>query len=76
LKNVTGVIVVSVDKGSEADDAGIKPEDIIVSLNGEKISSDSDFWGYIVDAPPGTKVKAKILRNGDEIEKEFEVKTK
>jgi S1-C subfamily serine protease len=45
-------------------------------LNGEKIGSDSDFWGYIVDVPPGSKVKARILRNGEEIEKEFEVRTK
>lgn len=76
LKNVSGVIVVSVDKGSEADDAGFKSEDIIISLNGEKIASDSDFWGYIVDAPLGTKVKARILRNGEESDKEFEVRTR
>lgn len=76
LKNVQGVIVVSVEKGSEGDNAGFKAEDIILSLNGEKISSDSDFWGYIVDLNPGDKIKAKILRGGEESEKEFELKTK
>ena len=76
LKNVAGVIVVNTEKGGEFDRAGIKAEDIILSLNDEKISSDSDFWGYIVDLNPGDKVKAKILRSGDEIEKEFELKTR
>jgi len=76
LKNVHGVIVVNVENGGEFDKSGIKAEDIILSLNGEKINSDSDFWGYIVDVNPGEKVKALILRNGEEIEKEFEVRTK
>jgi serine protease Do len=76
LKNVSGVIVVNLEKGGEFDNAGFKTDDIILSLNGEKITSDSDFWGYLIDLNPGEKVKAKILRNGDEIEKEFELKTK
>jgi len=76
LKNVQGVIVVSVEKGSPADKEGIKSEDIITSLNGEKISSDSDFWGLITEMNVGDKLKLIILRNGEEIEREFELKTK
>lgn len=76
LKNVTGVIVVSVEKGSAADNEGIKSEDIITNLNGEKITSDADFWGIITDMNIGDKIKLKILRSGQEIEKEFELKTK
>jgi|SRR4030095_620469 len=74
--NVQGVIVVSVEKGSEADKEGIKAEDIILSVNGEKIGTDSDFWGIITDMNIGDKVKLKVLRSGDEIEKEFELKVK
>jgi serine protease Do len=76
LKDVRGVIVVSVDNGSPADKEGIKAEDIITSLNGEKISSDSDFWGLITEMNTGDKLKLTILRKGDEIEKEFELKVK
>ena len=76
LKNVQGVIVVSADKGSEADKAGIKSEDLILAVNGEKISSDSDFWGIITEMNVGDKAKLKILRNGEELEKEIEVRTK
>lgn len=73
---VTGVIVVSVDKGSSADKEGIKPEDIILSVNGEKSSSDADFWGIIADMNIGDKITLVILRSGDEIKKDFELRVK
>ncbi len=76
LNNVSGVIVVSVDKGSAAENEGIKPEDIIISVNGEKIGSDADFWGIITDMNIGDKITLKILRSGSEIEKEFKLKVK
>lgn len=76
LTNVQGAIVVNVDKGSAADKEGLKPEDIILSVNGEKIGSDSDFWGIITDMNIGDKIKLKILRTGAESEKEFELKVK
>jgi len=76
LKNVQGVIVVNVEKGSPADKEGVKPEDIILSVNGEKIASDADFWGIITEMNIGDKIKLKILRSGEEIDKEFELSIK
>lgn len=76
LKSTNGALVVSVEKGSPADDAGIKAEDVITGVNGEKINSDYDFWGIITDMNIGDEVKVKLLRGGDEIEKEFKLKTK
>jgi serine protease Do len=76
LKDVSGVIIVSIEKGGDADNEGIKNNDIILSVNGEKVNSDADFWGIITELNPGDKVKLKILRAGDEIEKELEIKVK
>ncbi len=76
LKNTTGAIVVAVEKGSPADDAGIKAEDVITEVNGEKVNTDYDFWGIITDMNIGDEVKVKLQRGGDEIEKEFKLKTK
>ncbi|KXK50796.1 MAG: Trypsin-like serine protease [Chlorobi bacterium OLB5] len=76
LNNVSGAIVVNVEKGSAADSEGIKPEDIILYMNGEKISSDADFWGLILDMNIGEKVKLRILRSGKEIDVEFDLKVK
>lgn len=68
--------MVNVEKGSAADSEGIKPEDIILYMNGEKISSDADFWGLILDMNIGEKVKLRILRSGKEIDVEFDLKVK
>lgn len=76
LNNVQGAIVVNIEQGSAAAKEGILPEDLILSVNGEKIASDADFWGLILDMNIGDKIKLKILRKGDEIEKEFELKVK
>lgn len=76
LKKAEGVIVVNLDKGAEADKAGIKAEDIILSVNDEKISSDADFWGIITEMNIGDKIRLKILRGGEELEKELELTTK
>jgi len=76
LNNVTGVIVVSVENGSPADDAGIKADDVVIEMNGQKVASDVDFWGIITDMDIGDMIKLKILRNGDEIEKDFKLVTK
>jgi len=76
LNNVQGAIVVNIEQGSMAAKEGILPEDIILSVNGEKIGSDADFWGIILDMNIGDKIKLKILRKGEEIDKEFDLKVK
>jgi len=76
LKNTEGVIVVSVEKGGDGDKAGIKPNDIILSVNGEKVNSDSDFWGIITALNTGEKAKLEMLRDSSDLEKELEVNVK
>ena len=71
LKNVEGGAIVSqVFKGTAAYKAGLKPGDIIVSVNGKKISSSSDLPYMIFTLKPGSKVKLGIIRNGKLITKE------
>jgi serine protease Do len=75
LNAVRGVIVIAVQKGSPADDEGIKPEDVILTVNGENVNSEADFWGIVVEKRVGDKLKLTILRSGSEIEKEIEIKS-
>ncbi|RPI13381.1 MAG: PDZ domain-containing protein [Ignavibacteriae bacterium] len=76
LKKPQGAIVVSMERGTPIEDAGIKTEDIIIAVNGEAVNSDIDFWGIITDQNIGDKITLKIIRGGEEIEKSFELKTK
>ncbi len=64
LHNTRGAIVSQVFKNSAAAKAGIKPGDIIVSVNGKPIQSSNDLPYIISSMRPGTKVKLGIIRNG------------
>ena len=58
--------------GSISDNAGLKSEDIIIEVNGEKIMNEQDLIYSINDLRVGDTVKMKILRGGSE--KEIEMK--
>jgi len=52
---------------SPADLAGIQPKDIILEINGEKITKDNPLNQIILKYSPGNEVNLKILRNKKEI---------
>lgn len=61
-----GVVVVSVDPESAAGLAGIKEEDILISLNGEEVESASALRKYLyTDLSVGDKVTAKLYRGNE-----------
>lgn len=60
-----GMLIVSgVNTNSPADQAGLKVGDIILLLNGRKVSNDTELHNIIGLMRPGTKVVLKILRQG------------
>lgn len=65
LKNKNGVIVTQVQKGSVADKAGLKPEDVITFANGQQIRSEQDIILEVNDMKKGDILKLEILRNGE-----------
>lgn len=60
---VSGVYVAEVVQGSGAAAAGIKPTDIIVELDGKKVTKFEDLADILDTHKVGDTVKAKILRN-------------
>lgn len=64
LPDTSGVLVTSVQPGSGADKAGIKPMDVITEFNGEKVSDYSDLPSRVAPLPPGTKVTLTVIRDG------------
>lgn len=72
LDKVQGVVVTEVQKGSLSDNAGLKPEDVIIKANGENIRNEQDLLFVVNDMRTGETLKMDILRSGSE--KEIEMK--
>ena len=61
-----GTLVVNVVQGSPAEVAGLKPYDVILSLNGAPITSFSQLRTKLAFTAAGTAVTLKIKRDGEE----------
>lgn len=64
LSSNSGVLVAQVQPGSAADKAGIKPEDVIMSINGRAVQSYRDLRNTIGLLRVGDKLTLEILRGG------------
>jgi len=61
-----GSLVSEVVAGSAAEKAGIKENDVILSINGEKITKDNSTSKIIQKYNAGDKINLRILRDGKE----------
>ena len=59
-----GVLVSRLSESGAAAEAGIKPDDIILSFDGVSISSTSDLRIGLLDKRPGEHVAVTVLRRG------------
>jgi serine protease Do len=64
IETKKGVFVADVFKGDPADAAGIKPKDIIVEINGQKVETSRQLTSLIANIPVGQSAKLKIIRDG------------
>lgn len=68
LKDKTGILVSSVKAGSSADKAGLKRNDIVIAINGEKIEDSNVLRNKVAGTAPGTAIKITAIRDGKEQE--------
>ena len=64
----SGVLISSVQPGFAADKAGLKPGDIITSVDGRPIKDGDDLVNDISARKPGTTAKIGYMRNGQTLE--------
>ncbi len=64
LQRGGGAVIARVSPGSAADQAGLKPGDVITALDGEPVSRSSDLRNAIGLLRAGTRIKLNILRGG------------
>ena len=64
LKEETGVEITMVDQDAPAGKAGLKEQDVILTVNGEKIASVEQLRRVIRETPPGRIVSLGVSRDG------------
>src|SRR5215813_9198689 len=63
-----GAFVQDVEKGDPADQAGVKPGDIITEFQGQRVTDSSQLKNLASQTAPGTTVRFKVWRAGAERE--------
>lgn len=74
ITEMSGVYIMEVDDRGGAKAAGIKEDDILLSVNNISVNTNSQLIGVIGQYRPGDKVKVKIQRKGDILIKEVTLK--
>ena len=64
LESVSGALVSEVMSGTPAEDAGIEPGDVIVSLDGKEVTDSRDLRTRVALAPIGDEVAIDVVRDG------------
>jgi S1-C subfamily serine protease len=65
LQDTEGVVVLSVVPRGPADEAGIRPGDVLVSLEGEELASPEDLLAALRARSPGESVTVNRQRGGE-----------
>jgi serine protease DegQ len=65
LEDTTGVVVLSVSQGGPADDAGIRPGDIITRIGDEDLSAPEDLLAALRRHDPGETVAVEARRGSE-----------
>lgn len=64
IEDHRGALVADVVPGNPADKAGIRPKDIIVEVNGQKVEDSRELLRLVAGLNVGETVEVKVLRNG------------
>ena len=69
LQNATGILILNVEKGGPAENAGVLLGDLLVSLNATPIEKVEDLQSFCASGVIGKTVNARFIRAGALIEK-------
>lgn len=64
LKEEHGVEITTVEPDSPADKAGLKPGDVVLEYNGQRVEGTAQFVRFVRETPPGRAARLTVFRNG------------
>jgi Do/DeqQ family serine protease len=74
LDSQHGAFVYQINEGSAAEEAGIKPGDVITAVNGKKIKSFAELRAKVGTLGSGKKIKLEVIRDGKKLTREAVLK--
>ena len=66
LQRSSGAIIAGVVRNGPADQAGIKPGDILLAVEGKPVGDTTEMLNLIAQLPPGGKARMTVLRKNRE----------
>ena len=63
IKSGNGVYIAQVVQGSPAEAAGLRPQDVVIAVNGKAVNSAGAFIGELAAKKAGETVELRIIRN-------------
>ncbi|AXK43372.1 Do family serine endopeptidase [Erythrobacter aureus] len=60
-----GEFIQSVQPGEPAEEAGIRPGDIVTKVNGQDVTPDQTLSFLVANIRPGTKIPVELIRDGE-----------
>lgn len=76
LDKIQGAYIAEVNKGSAAENGGIKRGDVIIKVGDVAIKNAADLQEHVARYRPGDKVKITIYRDGKNMEREVTLRSK
>jgi serine protease Do len=73
LREAKGVLIRSVMPGEPADKGGVKPNDVIMALDGTPLDGPRDLQRVVATTPVGKKVRVTLWRDGQQTEVEVTI---
>lgn len=68
IKQTKGSIVAAVVRGGPADQAGVKPGDICIAIDGKAFSNSREMMNQIAQLKPNSKAKLTLVRQSNEMQ--------
>ena len=73
LTETNGALVAGIEPGSPAEQAGVKPGDVIVGMNGEMLEEYKDLPRLVAGIDAGNESRLVVKRNGETVELSVEI---
>jgi serine protease Do len=64
LPDAEGLLVARMSRASSAYEAGLRPGDVVLSLNATRVENAAQLWRLVADTPIGSTVRVRV-RRGD-----------